>query len=46
VAWITLSLALRGRDISPTAVYWWTGVMVALGLLGTFPSFFEKFAKD
>ena len=46
VAWIALSLALRGRNISPTAVYWWTGAMVALGLLGTFPSFFEKFASD
>lgn len=45
VAWAVLSVALRGRDIRPRTVYWLTGVMVALGLVGTFPSFFEKFTK-
>jgi len=45
-AWAVLSVALRGRDIRPATVYWMTGLMLALGLVGTFPSFFEKFAKD
>jgi hypothetical protein len=46
VAWAVLSIAIRGRDLKPQTVYWITGIMVALGLVGTFPSFFEKFAKD
>jgi hypothetical protein len=46
VAWAVLSVTLRGRDIKPQTVYWITGLMVALGLLGTFPSFFERFAKE
>jgi len=45
-AWIVLSVALRGRNPSPAKVYWLTGVMVAAGLVGTFPSFFEKFASE
>jgi hypothetical protein len=45
-AWIVLSLVLRGRQVSERTVYWATGLMVALGLLGTFPTFFEKFAND
>jgi hypothetical protein len=46
VAWAALSVALRGRDIKPQTAYWTTGLMVALGLLGTFPSFFERFTKE
>ena len=45
-AWIVLSVLLRRKDPSPRTVYWLTGVMVAVGVLGTFPSFFEKFASD
>jgi hypothetical protein len=46
VAWIVLAIALRGRVISERTVYWATGVMVVLGLLGTFPTFFAQFAPE
>jgi hypothetical protein len=46
LAWLVLYFVLRGRDIVPRTVYWITGIMIGLGLLGTFPSFFEKFAGE
>jgi hypothetical protein len=46
VAWIVLSVALRGKQVKERTVYWATALMIAAGLLGTFPSFFEKFAND
>ena len=46
ISWIVLAVGLRGKEISQRTVYWLTGVMVALGLLGTLPTFFDKFAKD
>ncbi len=44
VSWLVLHLALRGRDPAPRTVFWVTAVLVVLGLLGTFPIFFEAFA--
>lgn len=46
VAWAVLAVALRGRGIAPRTVYWVTGVMISLGIVGTFPSFFEQFAPE
>lgn len=46
VAWVVLTIALRGRQVSERTVYWATGVMILLGLIGTFPSFFEQFAAE
>jgi hypothetical protein len=46
VAWAALTVALRGRQVAPRTVYWLTGLLVALGLIGTFPSFFEQFAPE
>jgi hypothetical protein len=46
VAWAVLAVALRGREIAPRTVFWITGVMIAVGVVGTFPSFFEKFAAE
>jgi hypothetical protein len=46
VAWIVLAFALRGREVSERAVYWATGAMMVLGLIGTFPTFFESFAAE
>jgi hypothetical protein len=46
VAWIVLSIALRGRELSERTVYWITGGMVVLGLIGTFPTLFETFAAE
>jgi hypothetical protein len=46
VAWALLAVALRGREIAPRTAYWITGIMIALGVVGTFPSFFERFAPE
>ena len=46
VAWAVLHIAFRNRTLEPRRVYWITGLLVVLGLLGTFPSFFEKFASE
>lgn len=39
--WIVLQLAWRNRQVAPGALTWITLVLVALGLLGTFPPVFE-----
>lgn len=46
VAWAILHAVLRGRDPAPTLVYWATTVLVAAGLLLTFPIFFDLFSKS
>lgn len=46
VAWPILHLALRRRDPSPARVYWVTAVLLVAGLIGTFPSFFQRFAAE
>jgi hypothetical protein len=46
LAWAILAVVWRGKDPSPRVVYVVTGVMVVLGMLGTFPIFFELFAPD
>jgi hypothetical protein len=46
VSWAILHVALRRNDVSQSAVYWLTGVLVALGILGTLPTFFQLFAGD
>jgi hypothetical protein len=45
LSWIVLHIALRKRDPAPGPVFTATGILVALGFLGTFPTFFDKFAK-
>jgi hypothetical protein len=46
VAWPILHVVLRGRRVSDRSVYWATGILVAAGLLMTFPSFFQRFAAE
>ncbi len=46
VAWVVLHVALRRREVSPRAVYLVTALLVALGLLLTFPTFFDQFAPE
>jgi hypothetical protein len=46
VAWGILGVLWRGKDPSPRTVYLLTGLMVILGIVGTFPTFFELFAPD
>jgi hypothetical protein len=44
VAWAVLGFFWRGREIAWRPVLIATGVLLALGFLGTFPTFFEAFA--
>ena len=45
-AWGVLHLALRERARLTTGVLVTTGVLLAAGLVGTFPVFFELFASE
>jgi hypothetical protein len=46
VAWAILAIVLRGKDPAPGPVFTLTAILVLLGLLGTFPTFFDLFAPD
>lgn len=43
VAWVVLAFLWRGKQIAPRVAYVATFALVAVGLLGTFPVFFEAF---
>lgn len=45
LAWLVLALLWRGRDVAPRGVYVATFVLIAIGVLGTFPLFFDLFAR-
>jgi hypothetical protein len=45
-AWVVLGIGLRGRDPKPSTVFTWTAVLVAVGLVLTFPTFFTAFAPE
>jgi len=42
-AWIIFGSLWRGREVRFGPVYLWTLILLGLGLLGTFPPFFEAF---
>ena len=46
VSWLALHLALRRKDPALRSVFWVTGLLVALGFLLTFPTFFDLFKPD
>jgi hypothetical protein len=46
VSWVALGAWLRARDLEWRPVLIVTGVLVALGVLGTFPTFFQAFASE
>lgn len=46
VAWVVLGIGLRSRNLKPSTVFTWTAVLVAAGLLLTFPTFFQAFAPE
>lgn len=46
LAWLLLGFLWRGRDIAWRPVLIATIVLLALGFLGTFPTFFEAFADE
>lgn len=45
VSWAILHQRYRDRDAELDRVARWTWFLVVLGLLGTFPPFFERFAR-
>src|SRR6266498_857268 len=44
VAWAVLGIGLRGKSPKPTSIFTLTAVLVAVGLVLTFPTFFQAFA--
>lgn len=43
VAWVILHGVWKNRQVDFGKVFWTTLVLIALGLVGTFPPFFEAF---
>jgi hypothetical protein len=46
VSWVVLHLVLRDKDLDPRRVFTWTGILVAIGVVGTFPLFFQLFVPE
>lgn len=46
VSWVLLHMAFRGKDPGLSKVFVWTAVLVGVGLLLTFPTFFLMFAPE
>jgi fluoride ion exporter CrcB/FEX len=46
LSWFALALVWRRRDISVRAVVVASAVLIGLGVLGTFPTFFEQFTAE
>ena len=44
VGWAILQGVLKDKDPDPKKVFMWTGILVAVGLVLTFPTFFQAFA--
>jgi hypothetical protein len=45
VAWAVLSFVMRGKHVNATPFYVATFVLIGLGVLGTFPIFYDLFAS-
>jgi lysylphosphatidylglycerol synthetase-like protein (DUF2156 family) len=43
IVWAVLAPRWRGKEVALESIYRWTLILVALGLLLTFPPFFEAF---
>jgi len=46
VSWALLRTAFRGKDPDLSKVFIWTAVLVGVGILLTFPTFFQMFAPE
>jgi fluoride ion exporter CrcB/FEX len=46
VSWVILAIAWRRKEVGFRPVVIASAVLVALGLLGTFPTFFESFTVE
>ena len=45
LAWIVLAFLWRGKRLEGRPVYIATFILIAMGLIGTFPLFFDLFAR-
>lgn len=46
VSWVILHIAFRDKDLDPRKVFTWTAVLVGIGFVLTFPTFFQLFAPE
>jgi len=46
VAWVVLGLAWRGKELDTRKVLITSVVLIVLGVIGTYPTFFEQFAPE
>lgn len=46
VSWFVLHTVLKGKDPDPRKVFIWTAVLVGVGFLLTFPTFFQMFTAE
>jgi hypothetical protein len=46
VSWVILHVVLRRKDPRPKSVFVWTGILIAIGLVLTFPTLFQAFAPE
>jgi hypothetical protein len=46
VAWAAFGIGLRGKNPKPRSIFMWTAVLVAVGVVLTFPTFFQAFAPE
>ncbi len=44
IAWAALHPVLKGKPLAPRKVFIWTGILVTIGIVLTFPIFFQLFA--
>lgn len=45
LAWVILASRFRGKNVEMGGIARWSWILIALGLLGTFPLFFELFTQ-
>lgn len=46
LTWAVLYFALRDKDPAPRTVFVWTAILLAIGLVMTFPIFFKLFEPE
>ncbi len=44
IAWAAPHPVLKGKFLAPRKVFIWTGILVTIGIVLTFPIFFQLFA--
>jgi hypothetical protein len=46
IVWLVLGLAWKGKDVSYRPIVIFAAILTVVGLLFTFPPFFDLFASD